>query len=360
MRKWRPLAAITLSAILISTLIACSGGGKESGAGSGAKPEAGAKTEAAGAADGAKTAEGKPDGTSEWPSKTVTLLCGFGAGGSSDLGVRSLASALEKQTGVSFVVQNVTGANGWLCWSQLMDSDPDGYTISLVNTPALFADYLDPQQGRSQTMDDFDFICNHVTDYGLLVAKKGQYDDMAGFMEAAKAEGGVTVGDVGANGNKHIATIELSAENPDCVLTPVHQSGWSDNYAALLGGTLDAVSATYGDVASALSDGELTVLCIFAKERLSALPDVPTCKEAGFGEVISAPSRGYMLPKGVDSATRDKIKQVFETAIADAAHQSDMESLGLVLNYVGGDEYVGFLKEQEQEIIGLKPALGWE
>lgn len=357
MKKWKAMAAAALSVSLVLSLSACSGeqqSGGNSASGTSGTAVAEAKTTVApgDASSGAQT--------SDWPKKTVTLLCGFGAGGSSDLGVRSLASALEKQTGVSFVVQNVTGANGWMSWAQLMDSDADGYTISLVNTPALFADYLDPQQGRKQTMDDFDFICNHVTDYGLLVAKTGTYTDMNSLMEAAKATGGVTVGDVGANGNKHIATIQLGQENPDCTLTPVHQAGWSDNYAALLGGTLDAVSATYGDVASALADGEVTVLCVFSEERMEALPDVPTCKEAGFGEVVSAPSRGYMLPMGVDAATKAKISETFEIAIDNPDHESEMEALGLIINYVGGDDYVKFLKEQEQEMIDLKPVLGWE
>ena len=337
--------AIT-AAMCLSLLAGC---GSSGSSGSTSAPAA----SSGGAASSAATAE------SDWPNKTVTLLCGFGAGGSSDLGVRSLATALEKQTGASFIVQNVTGANGWMAWSQLLTSDADGYTIALVNTPSLFTDYLDPQQNHTETLDDFDFICNHVTDYGMLVCKKGTYADMATFMKAAESNGGVTVGDVGANGNKHIATLQLGNANTNATLTPVHQSGWSDNYAALLGGSLDAVSCTYGDIASVLSDGELQVLCVFADERLEQLPDVPTCSETGYGDVVSAPSRGYMLPKGVDAATKAKIEKVFADAIADSDHQADMQSLGLAINYVGGQDYLDMLKDQEQQIIALKPELGW-
>jgi len=306
------------------------------------------------------TASSAATNGSDWPNKTVTLLCGFGAGGSSDLGVRSLATALGKQTGASFIVQNVTGANGWMAWAQLLQSDADGYTIALVNTPSLFTDYLDPQQGHTETMDNFDFICNHVTDYGMLVCKTGTYSDMGDFMKAAESNGGVTVGDVGANGNKHIATIQLGDANPKATLTAVHQSGWSDNYAALLGGTLDAVSCTYGDIASVLADGNLQILCVFTDERLEQLPDVPTCSETGYGDVVSAPSRGYMLPQGVDAATKAKIEEVFAAAIADTDHQADMKTLGLTVNYVGGQDYINMLKGQEQQIIDLKPELGWK
>ena len=301
------------------------------------------------------------DSTSaSWPNGTVTLLCGFGAGGSSDLETRTLATYLEKVTGGTFVVQNITGANGWMAWDQLLNSDADGQTIAMVNTPALFYDYLDPSQGHKETMDDFDFICNEVIDFGVLVCKKGTYADMDEFMAAAKSAGGVTVADVGANSNKHIATIEMGLNNTDATLTPVHQSGWADNYAALLGGTVDAISAVYGDIASILAEDELTVLCVFNEERVDVLPDVPTCEEAGYGPVYEAPARGYMLPLGVDAAVKEAIVDAFDAAINDPGHVTELENLGLIVNYMEGDEYVGFLKSQETTVEALKPQLGWE
>lgn len=299
------------------------------------------------------------DNSGSWPNGTVTLLCGYGAGGSSDLEVRSLATYLEKVTGGTFVIQNVTGANGWMAWDQLLHADKDGKTIAMVNTPALFYDYLDPSQGHKETMDDFDFICNEVIDYGVLVCKKGAYADINAFMDAAKSSGGVTVGDVGANGNKHIAVIETGIANPDATITSVHQNGWSDNYAALLGGTVDAVSATYGDISSVMADGELDVLCVFNDKRIDVLPDVPTLEEAGFGAVYSAPSRGYFLPSGVDAATKEAIVKAFNEAINDADHVAELENLGLMVSYMDGDEYLSFLKGQESDVIELKPALGW-
>ena len=333
-------ALILVAAMCFSLLTSCGDGGKTNGGGS--------------------TPAGNNTSSGGWPNGTVTLLCGFGAGGSSDLEVRSLATYLEKKTGGTFVIQNVTGANGWMAWDQLLHADKDGQTIAMVNTPALFYDYLDPSQGHKETMDDFDFICNEVIDYGVLVCAKGAYADINAFMDAAKSSGGVTVADVGANGNKHIAVLEAGIANPDATLTSVHQNGWSDNYAALLGGTVDAVSATYGDIASVLADGELDVLCVFNNERIDVLPDVPTLEEAGFGTVYSAPSRGYFLPPGVDAATKEAILSAFNEAINDADHVAELEALGLMVNYMDGDEYLSFLKGQESDVIDLKPALGWE
>ena len=67
-----------------------------------------------------------------------------------------------------------------------------------------------------------------------------------------------------------------------------------------------------------------------------------------------------MLPKGVDAATKAKIEEVFEKAIENEDHQTDMANLGLIVNYVGGEDYLTMLKSQEQDIIALKPELGWK
>ena len=348
-------ACILGAALAIGTLAGCGGSG------SAQTTAAPATTAAAAASADTKAAESAaPAGEAKWPSGAVTILVGFGAGGSSDLGVRSLATYLEKVTGGTFVVQNVTGANGWMAWDQLLHSAPDGNTLALVNTPALFYDYLDPSQGHKETMEDFDFICNEVMDYGVLVTKKGAYADLAAFMEAAKAEGGLTVADVGANSNKHIATIQAGLANPDITLTPVHQSGWADNYAALLGGTVDAVSAVYGDITSVLADDEIDVLCVYNNERIEQLPDVPTFEEAGFGKVYEQVTRGYMMPKGVDPAMKEAIVAAFREAIPMEDHVKEMEGLGLIPAYMEGDEYITFLKGQEADVTALKPELGWQ
>lgn len=304
--------------------------------------------------------EGSASTDAAWPKGTVTILCGFGAGGSSDLECRSIATYLEKVTGGTFVVSNVTGANGWMAWDQLLHSDKDGSVIAMCNTPTLFYDYMDPSQGHSETMDDFDFIANEVIDFGVLVCKKGTYANMDEFMAAAKADGGVTVGDVGANGNKHIASIQLGLANEGTTITPVHEKGWSDNYASLLGGTVDAVSAVYGDIASVLADDEITVLCVYNDARVDVLSDVPTCEELGYGAIYSAPSRGYFVAAGVDASVKEQMVKAFNEAINNADHVAELQALGLIVDYKDGDDYISFLKGQEADVEALKPELGWQ
>lgn len=338
----KKLLSVLLASVLALSFSACSG---KSSTPSSAPVEQGSSSSTA------------PAGTT-WPNKPITLIVGYGAGGSSDLGVRMLQPYLEKLTGQTVTVVNQTGAQGWVAWTDLAKAAPDGYTISLVNIPGFYAGYLDSQQERKENMSSFTFICNHVSDWGVLIAKKGQFADMKAFMDMAKSEG-VTVGDVGLGGNKHMQTEELAAKNDGSKITAVHMNGWADNYAAVLGGTLDAASATIGDILNQLSDGDMEVLCVFAPERSNLLPDVPTCEELGFGNVYGPSARGYMMPAGVDDATLAKISKVFEEAITDPAHIEDMKKLGLQVDYFGGDKYAAFLKENETKAAGMSDLFGW-
>ena len=108
----KKLGACILGAALMAGVLAGCGG-------SSAPATTAAPAQTTAAAAETKAAEAAPAGEAKWPTGAVTILVGFGAGGSSDLGVRSLATYLEKATGGTFVVQNVTGANGWMAWRML-------------------------------------------------------------------------------------------------------------------------------------------------------------------------------------------------------------------------------------------------
>lgn len=291
--------------------------------------------------------------------KPIDIIVGYSAGGSSDLGVRMLVPYLEEELGTTINVINKTGANGWVAWTELSKSKPDGYTIGLVNIPGFYSGYLDKHQKRSENLESFKFIANQVSDWGVLVAKKGQFKDFTAFMEYAKSNE-VTVGDVGIGGNKHMQTEELKRANPECKITPVHMGGWADNYAGILGGHIDVASATIGDVVNQLSEGNFDILCTFAPERSELLPDVPTCEELGFGAVYGPSARGYLMPKGVDEATFSKIQEAFKNAITNPEHIEKMKELGLAVDYFDGEEYETFLKENEEKAKSMSDILGWQ
>ena len=120
-REMKKLLALMLTVVMVLSLAACSK----------SDPSGDTQTPAAGNED-----------SSAWPSKAITLLCGYSAGGSSDLGCRYLAEALKTELGVPVIVENVPGSGSWLCWNQLLhNTAADGNTFALINISALYGHY---------------------------------------------------------------------------------------------------------------------------------------------------------------------------------------------------------------------------
>src|SRR3546814_15756907 len=94
----------------------------------------------------------------------TSLFRSCSAGGGTDLGARLLAADLEKELGTSIVVENRTGAGSQIGLTVLANSEPDGYTIGAVNSPAMDTTVLSPERGPAFTIDSFDYVMNHMAE----------------------------------------------------------------------------------------------------------------------------------------------------------------------------------------------------
>ncbi|WP_369282843.1 tripartite tricarboxylate transporter substrate binding protein [Oscillibacter sp. GMB15532] len=318
-----------------------------------------------GSTSGTSGSSGSTGGSSapgEWtPNRSITMLVPWSAGGGSDLAVRTLAPYLEKDLGVSITVVNSTGANGWIAWNELLKADPDGYTIAQMNIPTVYSGYLDPQQNRDENLDSFALVANEISDWGCLVVKAGdaRFTDTKSFIEYGMSNE-LLAGDNGVGTNKHLLAESLMSQIDGLQLTEVHQSGWSDTYAALLGGHIDVGWGSIGETLQAYQDGEVDILCVFATERSSLLPDVPTFNEEMPEYNVTSPSdRGFALPAGVDQAVYDRWIQAMDNCINNPEFIARMAVLGQAVNYLGGDEYTAYAKEQEAQMATFSEILGW-
>lgn len=301
-------------------------------------------------------------GNDVWkPSKSVTVIVPWSAGGGSDIAVRTLQPYLEDELGVSLTVVNTTGGNGWIAWSELLAAKPDGYTIAQMNIPTIYSCYLDPQQQRSENLDSFMWVANEVSDWGCMVVKAGdtRFSDVESFISYGM-ENELLAADNGVGTNKHLLSENLMSQIPGLKLTEVHQSGWSDSYAALLGGHVDVGWASVGECLQAYHDGELDILCVFATDRSSLLPDIPTFNEVMPQYNITSPSdRGFCLPAGTDQAVYDRWVDAMDKCINNPEFIQKMADLGQAVNYIGGEDFYNYAKEQEGEFAKFADILGW-
>ena len=327
----KKLVSMLLAATMAFSMVACGG-------------SAASSTPASSTADASSTAS-QSDGS--WPSKPITLLCGYSAGGSSDLGCRYLAEALKNDLGVPVIVENVPGSGSWLAWNQLLhNTDPDGYTFALVNLSALYGHY-DETNPREDTIDDFELLANHVIDYQVLCIRSDEtrFSDYASLVKYAQENPLVMASATTSITSGDGTVAKMLQKEHNCQLTVIPVDGASDATTMFLAGETDFLSANVGDVMEAEENGYKPIV-VFADERSKYLPDVPTAKENGVDDYVSFSARGYAYMKGVDQAIVDRMTQALEDAFEDPDYQKNMEAMGAELKLYTGDEYKALLDEQ--------------
>lgn len=327
----KKLVSMLLAATMAFSMVACGGSDASS-------------TPASSTADASSTAS-QSDGS--WPSKPITLLCGYSAGGSSDLGCRYLAEALKNDLGVPVIVENVPGSGSWLAWNQLLhNTDPDGYTFALVNLSALYGHY-DETNPREDTIDDFELLANHVIDYQVLCIRSDEtrFSDYASLVKYAQENPLVMASATTSITSGDGTVAKMLQKEHNCQLTVIPVDGASDATTMFLAGETDFLSANVGDVMEAEENGYKPIV-VFADERSKYLPDVPTAKETGVDDYVSFSARGYAYMKGVDQAIVDRMTQALEDAFEDPDYQKNMEAMGAELKLYTGDEYKALLDEQ--------------
>lgn len=307
---------------------------------------------------GSKTGPAKSSAKVDYPTKPITLIVSYAAGGGTDVGARILAPFLEKELGVPVVVDNRPGAGGWVGYSELLKAKPDGYTIGYLNTPGLITGYLNPSTKRQQNLDSFAYIANHVLDPGVIAirANETRFTTIQELIEYAK-KNELTSTTNGVGTGPHMMALDVN-KKMGTKFKPVHFNGTGEYFAAVLGGHIDIYMARVGESLEPVRDKQLKVLAVTSKERVPQYPDVPTLKEIG-GEVFNQTSRGIAAPPGVDPKIIEKLQAAVDKAIKNPEHIKKMEAMGLTVDGRIGAAYKDLLKEEEKTTVELKPLLGW-
>lgn len=145
-----------------------------------------------------------------------TLYCGYSAGGSSDTLCRLLAAKVGEKLGTTVTVENVTGASGWVMWNQMMESTkPDGYSFFLINSPNVTTGKYDPDNTMKYDQNDFEMICNEVTDSNCLAIRvdDDRYSDWDSFAAYWKQAGSLITSASGLGITSDDATADMLVAN---------------------------------------------------------------------------------------------------------------------------------------------------
>lgn len=272
-----------------------------------------------------------------YPSRPVTLIIPWPAGGSTDRHLRTLAELASKHLGQPIVVENRPGAGGTLGPSTMAQTArPDGYTIAQFPLGLLRLPHM--QKTNWDPLNDFSYIIG-VSGYtfGLTVKADSPYKTFKDYIEAARKQpGAINYGSTGTGSSPHLLMEEL-AGNAKVQLTHVPFKGNADLQAALLGGHVMAQSDASG-WDKFVDSGEMRLLVTFGEQRTKRWPEVPTAQELGYGVVSTSPY-GLAGPKGMDPAVVKTLHDAFKKAMDDPKHIEVLGQLNQAMWYRNGDDY---------------------
>ena len=278
-----------------------------------------------------------------FPSRPITLIVPWPAGGSTDRHLRALAEAAGKQLGQNVIVQNVPGGGGTTGPGNMaLNAKPDGYTIAQFPMGMLRIPHM--QKTAWNPISDFSHIIG-ITGYtfGFVVRSDSPYKTFTDFIEAARKQPGkIDFGSTGTGTSPHLLVEEV-ADAAQVELNHIPFKGNADLMQALLGGhVMSASDATGWD--KFVDAGQMRLLVSFGEQRIKRWPNVPTAKELGYKVVANSPY-GLVGPKGMDPAVMKILHDAFKKAIDDPQHMAVLEQLSQPVWYKSSADYASWARE---------------
>ncbi|MBN8991442.1 MAG: tripartite tricarboxylate transporter substrate binding protein [Rhizobiales bacterium] len=268
-----------------------------------------------------------------FPSRPVTLIVPFPAGGTADTTFRVLATAAARHLGKPIVVENRAGASATLGAVAMMSTPPDGYKIAVTHSAVLRVQLMQPTPYDALT-DFTPIIQVGAFNVGMVARQDSPFKSFADIIaEARSRPEKINYGTNGPATAQNLAIVQVAAiENVKLVHVPF--KGDAEAIAALLGGHIDthAGGTLLGDL---VENKQARWLAIFADERLKRWPDVPTLYDLGY-DVTAASPNGLIGPKGMPQEVVQRLHDAFKLALFDPQHVEIQEKYGQSIQYRDG------------------------
>jgi tripartite-type tricarboxylate transporter receptor subunit TctC len=282
----------------------------------------------AGAATASTVMAGAASAEAAWPTRPITLVVPFPAGGASDVVARIFGKGIGQALGQVFVVENRPGAGGAIGVSRVVRSTPDGYTLLLgvsgpnVILPATKVLPYDP-------VNDLLPVAMAAESAMFLVVKSAlpvkSVQDLVAL--AKSSPGKLNFGNTGVGGYSHLITTDF-ARREGIAVTHIPYGGNAAALVAFKSGDLDAMFVV-ADLARSLADaGAVRYIAVTAKARLASAPDLPALSESlpGF---VAATWYGIIAPKGTPAAVVERLEAAVSAELKLPDIQKQLRSLDL-------------------------------
>jgi tripartite-type tricarboxylate transporter receptor subunit TctC len=292
-----------------------------------------------------------------YPSKSISLIVPFAAGGPTDVVARIISDHMSRTLGQQFVVENIGGAGGTTGMARLAAAEPDGYTLGVGNmgtqsaAPALYPNL------KYNPATSFEQIgIANFTPQAIVAKKDNPAKDLKEFIAFLQQNHGkLSYGHAGVGSISHVAGTLFNSQfgfKPALVA----YRGTAPALNDLVGGQIDYMLDQSLNVIPQIKAGTIKVFAIAAAERLESLPEVPTSKEAGIDFVFSA-WNAMVAPKNTPKEIIEKLSAALDKALDDPLTQKRYVELGSTAPAAADRGPAGLQKLVESEMARLTPVL---
>jgi len=298
----------------------------------------------------------------EWPTRPVTMVIPFAAGGPQDGIGRVVAQRMSELLGQQVIIENVTGAGGMTGAGRVARADPDGYQFALgsVGTHAQNQTlYKSPAYNSATDFTPVALIAE--TPFVLIVRKDLPANNLKEFIAYAKEnQAKMSFGSAGPGSATHLGCVVANtAMGTD--ITHVPYRGTGPAMQDLIGGRIDFLCDFVNTAKPQIEGGTVKAIAMMTKERSSALPNVPTGIEQGTKGLEAYSWSAIFLPKGTPAAIVKKLNAAIVASMKTPAVKERLESLGtqIVSDDRATPEYLGkFVRSEIEKWAGPIKASG--
>ncbi|MGB9829284.1 MAG: tripartite tricarboxylate transporter substrate binding protein [Thermotoga caldifontis] len=279
-----------------------------------------------------------------FPTRPVTIIVPWSAGGATDLLFRAIASVFPKYAnGQPLVVNNIPGAGAVTGTMEFLKAPADGYTLLSLATPIITKIHWSEVKF---TVDDFVPVINIVNDPSyILVNANSPYKTLEDLLNAArKNPETVTMGNGGAGGGNHLVALAFE-DFVGVRFIHVPYNGGAPAIADLVAGHIDAVMAAAPEGVPQVQAGQLRCLAVLGTQRLSVFPDVPTARELGYDFTLGM-WRGVAVQRGTPPEIVRALHDIFYKCMNDPEFIARAKEMGNVLHYMDTVTFTRFVREQ--------------
>ena len=264
----------------------------------------------------------------QYPTRNITMLVPYAAGGPTDTVARVVAQSMSKPLGQTVIVENRPSAGGILAPEQVKNAKADGYTIlihhvGMAITPALY------RKLRFDPLNDFDYI-GLINDVPMTVIARGNFpaknfNEFLDYIKKNKDK--VSYAHAGIGAASHLCgMLFMSAIQTDVLTVPY--KGTAPAMNDLLGGQVDFMCDQTTNTTSQIKGGKVKVYGVTSLKRVPSLPEIPTLDEQGLKGFEVGVWHALYGPKGLPKPVSDKLVAALQETVKDATVQKRFAELG--------------------------------